>query len=215
LKTVKNLFVGFLVSFLGSIPLGYLNVFGFEVYSKSGINSLLFYLLGVISIEVFVIYFTLVFANQLSNNKKLIRFIDLFSIFFMLFLAYIFHHSAHSESVISGNLSKYSSFSPYVTGIILSAFNFIQIPFWVAWNLYLINAKFLSLGNKRVVVYVIGTLIGTFFGMLTLVLGLNLVSANSETASKYMLLVVIPLFFLAMAVYQTVKYYKKYFNSKN
>ena len=69
---LKNIFVGFLISFIGSIPLGYLNVVGYEVFTKFGLNETIFYLLGIISIEFFVIYFTLLFAKQLMNNQKLI-----------------------------------------------------------------------------------------------------------------------------------------------
>ena len=57
MQNLKNIFVGFLVSFIGSIPLGYLNVVGFQVYEKSGLSPTVLYLLGVIIIEFFVIYF--------------------------------------------------------------------------------------------------------------------------------------------------------------
>ena len=73
MKALKNIVVGFLVSFIGSIPLGYLNIIGFVVYSKSGMNNLLLYLLGVITIEALVIYCTLLFADKLSKNKKLMN----------------------------------------------------------------------------------------------------------------------------------------------
>ena len=58
MQILKNISVGFLVSFIGSIPLGYLNIVGYEVYKSFGLNETIFYLLGVISIEFFVIYFT-------------------------------------------------------------------------------------------------------------------------------------------------------------
>ena len=81
---IKNIFIGFLVSFIGSIPLGYLNVVGYDVFKKFGLNETVFYLLGVISIEFFVIFFTLLFANQLIANQKLLKFIEGFSVVFML-----------------------------------------------------------------------------------------------------------------------------------
>ncbi|HEU0124801.1 MAG TPA: hypothetical protein VFQ56_00720, partial [Flavobacterium sp.] len=71
MKSLKNTGVGFAVSFLGSIPLGYLNLAGLEIYSNNGIYDLLMFLSGVILIETFVIYFTLKFALQIMMNKKL------------------------------------------------------------------------------------------------------------------------------------------------
>ena len=90
MKTLKNILVGFVVSFLGSIPLGYLNVIGFDIYHQSGLPSVIPYLFGVVSVEVFVIYFTLIFAQQLTSNKKLLRFIEGFSVVFMVILEIMF-----------------------------------------------------------------------------------------------------------------------------
>ena len=91
MQHIKNIVVGFLVSFVGSIPLGYLNVVGFEIYSKRGLLTTVCFLLGVILIEFFVIFFTLIFANKLAANKKLTKYIEGFSIVFMFILAFIFY----------------------------------------------------------------------------------------------------------------------------
>jgi len=42
MKPLKNITAGFIVSFLGSLPLSYLNIIGVEVFSKFGLNSLVF-----------------------------------------------------------------------------------------------------------------------------------------------------------------------------
>ena len=86
MKWIQNIAIGFIVSFLGSLPLGFLNIVGLEVYSKLGLESLMLYILGTIAVEVFVVYYTLVFANQLVKNKRLIKLIEIFGIFFLLFL---------------------------------------------------------------------------------------------------------------------------------
>jgi hypothetical protein len=78
------------VSFIGSYTLGYLNVIGFEIYSKLGVSNLILFLLGVVFVEMFVIYFTLIFAKQLVSNKKLMKIIDFFAIFFLFIIGYSF-----------------------------------------------------------------------------------------------------------------------------
>lgn len=211
MKVLKNIFVGFLVSFLGSIPLGYLNVIGFEVYSRTGMNNLILYLLGVITIEAIVIYCTLLFADKLSRKKKLMKFIDFFSIVFMLVLAYIFYSQSKSEDSSADKVSEYIAYSGYLIGIIFSCLNFMQIPFWLGWNVYVVNAKYITLGKKLNLVYLAGTLIGSFCGILTVVMLLNMVAEGTNAISKYLLSHIIPLFFVGMAVYQAYKFYKKYF----
>ncbi|TRX01126.1 hypothetical protein [Flavobacterium gawalongense] len=211
MKVVKNILVGSLVSFIGSVPLGYLNIIGFKIYSELGINSLIFYLLGVILVEFFVIYFTLIFANQLVNNKKLMKVIDFFAVFFLLFLGYSFY--AHSNQTVENHndLEKFIMYSPFLIGMFLNGINFLQLPFWTGWNLYLINGNYIAIEKRLKYYYVFGTLVGTFFGMLGLVTILNLFSQNTASFSRYILPVIIPLFFVVLALIQMYAVYKKYY----
>jgi len=215
MKVLKNFFVGFLVSFIGSIPLGYLNVIGFEIFSKLGMNSLICFLFGVIFVEMFVIYFTLLFAKQLVSNKKLMKAIDFFAIIFLLIIAYTFYSSSNSDINQQGVLEKYIGYPTFFIGVFLSGVNFLQIPFWTSWNLYLINGKYISIDRKIKFYYIAGTLIGTFGGMLSLVLILNTLAENTSSFSKYIIPIVIPLFFVVLAIIQIGKVYKKYYQIKN
>ncbi|TDP57792.1 hypothetical protein [Flavobacterium dankookense] len=208
---IKNIFIGFLVSFIGSIPLGYLNVVGYDVFKKFGLNETVFYLLGVISIEFFVIYFTLLFANQLIANQKLLKFIEGFSVVFMFVLAYIFYSSASSETINPSVLERYVNYSPFVVGLILSCLNFIQVPFWTSWNLYLLNGNYIEISKSRKYFYVFGTVIGTFSGMLVLILSLDYVTHQNDFLAKYLMKVIIPLVFIILGLVQGFKFYKKYY----
>jgi len=207
MQNVKNIFVGFLVSFIGSIPLGYLNVVGFQVYEKLGLSPTVLYLLGVIIIEFSVIYFTLIFARRLAENKKLTKYIEGFSIVFMFVLAYVFYSSAKAKSEFSTTYN----YAPFLLGLVLSCLNFIQIPFWTGWNLWLLNGKYIEVSKTRKYFYVFGTIVGTFCGMLVLILSLHYFATNVEFLSKYLMQIIIPLVFVSMGILQAVKFYKKHY----
>ncbi|MCI4442506.1 MAG: hypothetical protein JHC39_03275 [Lentimicrobium sp.] len=211
MKSLKNIFIGFMVSFLGSLPLGYLNIIGVEIYSKSGINALVPYLLGVIVIEAIVIYLTVIFANQLAENKKLMKAIDFFAVFFFLLLAYLFYANSNQASEKHNYLEDYVHYSPFLIGMVLCGLNFLQIPFWMGWNLYLMNANAISLAQKFKFYYIFGTLVGTFFGMLAVIVLLDSLSQSTLSFSKHIMPIAIPLFFVVLAFIQMVKVYKKYF----
>lgn len=212
MQNIKNIFVGFLVSFIGSIPLGYLNVVGYDVFKKFGINETIFYLLGVISVEFFVIYFTLLFANQLIANQKLLKFIEGFSVVFMFVLAFIFYTSASSETTNPSVLERYVKYSPFVVGLILSSLNFIQVPFWTSWNLYLLNGNYIEISKNRKYFYVFGTVFGTFSGMLVLISSLNYLTLEFEFFKLFLFQFIIPMVFVALGIFQGFKFYKKYYN---
>lgn len=211
MKYLKNILVGFLVSFVGSIPLGYLNVIGFDIYNQSGLSSVIPFLLGVISVEVFVIYFTLIFAEQLVNNKKLLKYIEGFSVLFMFVLAYIFYASAANSNSQTSVLNEYRDRTPYFVGIFLSVLNFVQIPFWVGWNLYLLNGKYVEVAASKKYFYVFGTLFGTFFGMLALILSLHFLTSQTDFLAKYLMRYIIPFVFVGLGMYQGIQFWRKYF----
>lgn len=211
MKPVKNITVGFIVSFLGSLPLGYLNIIGVEVFSKFGMDSLISFLVGVIIAQTVVVYFTVIFSSQLINNKKLMKAIDFFAVFFLLLLAYLFYVHSNQTFEKHNYLQEYVSYSPFLIGLVLCTLNFLQIPFWMAWNLYLMNANHITLGGKLKFHYILGTLVGTFWGMFAAILMLDSLSHVSFSFSKYIMPICIPLFFVVLAFCQTFKVYNKYF----
>ena len=207
---LKNVLVGFAVSFIGSVPLGYLNIVGYHLYTNSGNEALSLYLMGVISVEAIVIYLTLIFAEKLASNNKLIRLIEIASIFFMLLLAILFFLNARSDTNADSTLPVYPDYAPFFIGLALNCVNIMQLPFWIGWNLYLINNKFISTGKYLRYFYLIGTLAGTFAGMYGFILFLSYVAGQSDWLGDYVFLYFIPLVFIGMAVLQTIKYYRKY-----
>ena len=207
MQKIKNIIVGFLISFVGSIPLGYLNVIGFEIYSSKGFFNTIEYLIGVVIIEAIVIYITLVFANFLTQQKTWLKRIEIFTILFLLILGFSFlinNSQANSTSI-------YTTYLPFFTGLILSSLNFIQIPFWTGWNLYLINNNYITIKKNNLYFYLFGTLIGTFLGMLFLILGLHYFSSNNSFISQNAISVAFPILFFGLALFQIIKFYKKYY----
>ena len=213
LTIFKNTAVGFAVSFLGSLPFGYLNLIGFQIYTQKNLASFLYYLFGIITVESVVIYATLVFAAKLNSNRKLLQFIEAFAIVFMFLLAYIFYSQSQSEVSEQNALTKYLNYSPFMIGVICNAVNFMQVPFWLSWNLYVVNAKYIDVQKKGQPFYVMGTLIGSFLGIFTIVMLLNYATGSVSFLSKNLISVIIPIFFVLLGFYQMYKFWKKHFFS--
>lgn len=207
---LKNVFFGFLVSFLGSLPLGYLNIVGVAILGHSKWQSLMLYLLGVILVEVVVVYGTIFFVNQLVTNKKWMKNIDFFAIFFLLGLAVVFRLSSNDSVASVDFLKEYVAYSSFFIGLVLCALNFLQIPFWVGWNLYLVNANRIVLTRQLQHFYLLGIIIGTFLGMLLAIVVLDSLAQKNFSFTSYILPVFIPIFFVVLAIFQIKKVYQKY-----
>ncbi len=213
MKYLSNFFIGFSISFIGALPLGYLNVFGFEIYKKNGIISLIFYLLGVLVIEAIVIYMTFIFAEILTKNKKLMQIISLLSIFFLLLMAYFFRFQSKNYVQNDQLLLPISMSSTIYLGLVLSLLNVVQIPFWTSWNIYVVANQYVNFKKYSKYSYVIGAIIGSFVGMLTVILSLVWLSANINWIQNHLLHDFLPLLFLLMAIFQFLMYLKKQKNT--
>jgi hypothetical protein len=201
LKVLKNILVGFAVSFIGSIPLGYLNLFGYQIYSSSNINQLNLYLFGVLFVEAIVIYTTLKFSSKISMNPKWKNYISIFSFLFLLGIALLMYNSTSNQSNTIDKYSSYLSYSALISGIILSSINFAQIPFWMSWNLYLTNENYIISSGKKGLFYVFGTVVGTYFGMLSIIFSIE-AAKNEDYISPTFFSKNIWVIFFVLAIFQ-------------
>lgn len=201
---LKNLIVGFFISFIGSIPLGYLNVVGVQFYEKDNLDGTIKYLLGIVIIETIVIFLTLKWASKLVFHTKWKNAITIFNIAFLLALAYVFHNYQPNPMKNTPQSFKYLQHYPLLMGIILSSLNFSQFPFWFSWNLYLTNQNYIQNTPKKLPFYLIGAATGTFAGMLTLIVSIHeTISYTQFSFQNY-----IPVFFLGLAVWQGLVFLK-------
>lgn len=212
MKAIKNIAVGFGISFVGSVPLGYLNVVGYELYASSGYESLLPYLLGVICEEAVVIYLTLAFAERLAKGGKIVKAMEMLSIIFLLVLAAYFY--LRNEGDTARAAPAYLGYSPFVAGVVLNAINFMQLPFWTGWNVYLLGNGYIFIDGKIRYLYLISALAGTFIGMLAFILSLHYLAASVDGLSHYLMVLIIPSIFLGLALFQAYKFYTKYSRPK-
>jgi hypothetical protein len=75
--------------------------------------------------------------------------IDFFAVVFLVGLSFLFFKGASPSIQQSDYIKDYIQYSTFVIGMVLCAFNFLQIPFWVGWNLFLLNANRTDFGEFR------------------------------------------------------------------
>jgi hypothetical protein len=73
-----------------------------------------------------------------------------------------------------------------------------------------LNGKYIEISGYRKYIFVLGTIVGTFCGMLTLILALHYFASNVDFLAKYLMQIIIPLVFLGFGIWQGFKFWKKY-----
>jgi len=205
---LKNLLIVFSISFIGTIPLGYLNLIAFEIYKKYGFDSVLLYILGIVLVEFIYINISVYFIKHLLKNKKLIQGFKIFSILFLYLLGFIFlfQNTQFETKTVSLNVIIFNSI--FFTGVFLNAMNFVQIPFWLGWNIYLINSNSIKINSYLKIFYFSGIVLGTSLGMICFVLFFNLLFVKFNSILNSIYSFILPTTLLVLGTLQLIKYYK-------
>jgi threonine/homoserine/homoserine lactone efflux protein len=165
LKLLRILALGMLISLLGSLPLGSLNVAAFQIYFKEGLLNAAWFSAGVALVEVLYVRLSLVAMKWVLRNKKLFRALEWVTIALFLFLAvYTFISSSGSHNAEKENAITQINMHRFLLGVFLCAINPVQIPFWFLWSTYLVSTNKLQTRNDHYNFYCLGIGLGTLAG---------------------------------------------------
>lgn len=205
----KPLLLGFLISLMGALPLGYINVICLQVLLEQGRWAAISLIAGIVFIEFFVLIIVSRIAKWLVEQKKIVLFIDVFTIvFFLVIAAYFFINIRNSKNFSLGTLQLATY--PFLLGITLNTFNFIQWPYWSGIYVFLFKEKKLNQDAKSQNGFVFGALLGTMVGMLLFAYtGQFILVENKIEIGKY-LNITFALLFLFLGMAQIAKLILKF-----
>jgi len=207
LKLIQVLFIGLLVSFIGSLPLGTLNVAAMQISIASGVQAALLFSLGSLLAEMIYVRLSLVAMDWLRKQAKLLRVFDFLTFLLLLVLAASNFYIAFTENGQSRNLILDSSLPKLLLGFLMSAINPVQIPFWFGWSTVLFSRGLLEANNAQYNVYIIGIGTGTLLGNSIFIFGGQLV-ASAIRDNQSLVSLVIGSIFLVTAFWQLYKFFR-------
>ena len=167
ITAIKNVFfLGFIISLLGALPLGYINIISLQILNSQGYWAAVSFISGIVFIEFFVLKAVSFGAKWLVDQKKLLLFIDIFTLIFFVCIAVYFIKSIGNEKNFSLSQLPLSGY-PFMLGLLLNSLNFIQWPYWAGIYIHLFRTQKLDSRCNDNSLFIIGAMIGTFIGMLT------------------------------------------------
>ncbi len=169
-QLVRIFFVGMLVSFLGSLPLGTLNVAAMQISITDGIEPAILFSLGSLSVEMVYVRLSLVAMDWVRKQKKIFKILEWATLAIVLALAASSFYAAMSPTV-KENVILSSTLHRFWLGVTMSALNPVQIPFWFGWSTVLFTKKVLSPKNDHYNVYIAGIGLGTLSGNCIFIFG--------------------------------------------
>ncbi len=167
-KLFRVFFWGMLISFLGSLPLGTMNVTVTQISVQKGIADGFAFAVGSMIIEVIIVRIALVAMKWLAKQHKLFRLLEYITTSIILFLAVASFVAAYKMTGFVSSL-PIQTLRPFWTGSLLSLTNPLHIPFWLGWSTVLINKNILQTSFSQYNWYVIGIGLGTVLGFMVFI----------------------------------------------
>lgn len=199
---LRVLFVGILVSFLGQLPLGNVNIAATQLNVQESQKSAWKFAAGLVVIEVIYLRLALTGINWIISNKMLFIILGWTTVALFMILGIASFIAARKQSEDKKALMLNNKIDRFLLGLSISAVNPVQIPFWLTWSLYLINAKMLHPVAIEYNFFTIGAGIGTLSGLAVYIYGgkwaIQKMKANNKSLNKFMGIVFIVVAFLQL-----------------
>jgi len=204
---IRIFFTGMLVSFLGSLPLGTLNIAAMQIAITDGVAAAMFFSMGSLLVEVIYVRLSLVAMDWVRRQEKLLKALEWVTLVIVLALAASSFYAAMNPTV-NENVILSSTLPRWLLGIVMSAVNPVQIPFWFGWSTILFTKNILQPRRDHYNVYILGIGLGTFAGNCIFIFG-GLMIANRINNNQHLLNWVIGGIFALTAVIQIWRMMRK------
>ena len=172
MKLVRVFFWGLIVSFLGSLPLGTLNVLAMKISVEESIKNAILFSFGSLLTEMIYVRISLVGINWIRKQKKIFKWLEWITFFIVVALAIgSFNTAMKHHTSSTGMQNNLPDMNRFLLGIILSSISPMQIPFWFGWSTVLFTKKILQPNNTNYNLYIIGIGLGTLAGNSVFIFG--------------------------------------------
>ena len=171
LRYVRIFFVGMMVSFIGSLPLGTLNIAAMQISIADGKGPAISFAIGILLVEIVYVRISLVAMDKIRKQEKVLRMLEWITLTIILALAVFSFVAAAKGGEGSKNIVLSNGLPRFLLGVVMSALNPVQIPFWFGWSTVLFAKKILLPRNDHYNVYILGIGIGTFIGTCIFIYG--------------------------------------------
>ena len=205
---IRIFFVGMMVSFIGSLPLGTLNIAAMQISISDGYVAALWFAVGMLLVEIIYVRLSLVAMDKIRKQTKVLKAMEWITLIIIIALAVFSFIAATKGGGKTKNILLSNGMPRFFLGIIMSAINPVQIPFWFGWSTVLFAKKILLPRNDHYNVYIVGIGLGTFLGTCIFIFG-GLLIVNKLNANQNMLNYIIGGIFSITALIQMWKMWKK------
>ena len=179
-------FLGLLITLIGVIPPGLLNMTAAKISLKEGHVRGVMFSIGVCVIVLIQTYVAAIFARYLSKHVEVIDVLQrvAFVIFVLITVYFLLIAKSKPEQQIEPQMrSKHSRF---FQGMFLSIINVFPIPYQAYMTITLASFGWMSFDQTSIISYVAGAAMGTFVMLYMYIFFFDKIKSKTLTSQKNM-----------------------------
>lgn len=203
-KMLAVFFWGMMISFLGCLPLGTLNITAMQISVQESVKEGIYFAFGCLLVEMLYVRLSLVGINWVRRQVKLMRILEWITLAIILALAIGSFIAAAKSNPGEKNVVLNNNMHRLLLGMFMSSLNPMQIPFWFGWSTVLFQKGVLKSSNDQYNLYILGIGLGTLMGNAVFIFGGKLIVQKISNSQQYLNWVIGGIFTLT-AIIQLVK----------
>ncbi|MCR9286061.1 MAG: LysE family translocator [Bacteroidetes bacterium] len=196
--------LGFILSFIGSLPLGIINMTVAETAIKKGFKAGLMIAIGASFVELIQAFIALKFTWIFVENPAVESALDIIALIVFWGLGLYYFFIAQPAQPKGNKEEENSKMSGFLKGMAVSSVNVLVFPYWIFYGTYLTTNGWMQMEDEFVYTFVIGVMMGTFT-LLFLYAKLGLLITNRAERLTSYVNKFIGLVFIAFGIYQACK----------
>jgi threonine/homoserine/homoserine lactone efflux protein len=179
-----SLFLGFILSFLGQLPLGTMSMTATQIAVQENFRNAWKYSFGVALIEMAYLRIVLSGMQWIVGHQGLLNIFNWITVvLFGVFGLLSFREAQRQGSEKKALLLNYP-LDRFLLGVSMSALNPVQIPFWFVWSGYFLNQGWLEPSFSIFNIFTLGAALGTIGGLMVYMYGGNLLVTKMKTSNR-------------------------------
>lgn len=184
IELLKVFFVGSLVSFLGQLPLGNMNLTATQLSVQETYHSAWKYGAGIVIVEIIYLRLALTGMDWVVEHKQLFAIMGWLTVVVFVVLGIIAFVMAHKQTGAKKGLLLNNKMNRFLLGVVVSGMNPAQIPFWFLWSTQLLNSKVLMPTTSQFNIFTAGAGLGSLAGLAVYIHGGKWVLMKMKTSNR-------------------------------
>lgn len=177
-------FLGWLVSFLGQLPLGNMSFTSTQICIQEGVKKAWYFAFGVAIVEMIYLRFALTGMDWVVKHRGWFLALGWITVAMFLALGVLAFRTAGKGAREQKSILLENKLNRFLLGLMMSALNPVQIPFWFLWTSTFIQSKLLPVATIPFNTFTVGAGLGTLSGLAVYIHGGNWLVTKMKTSNK-------------------------------